>query len=355
MAEIERHGASLWTETGQQDNLRFHRTFHDKLGVDQAVFTFCDDLLERVYRLPWWRKWQAALAPIFAEMDLDPSQVIRCLLARLPPGVEIPVHHDTGLWSMRSHRVHVPLETSAQNGDESRQVVFSCGATEDQMVRVKFEAGIAVELNNRAKHAVKNNWTKHRVHLILDYVERSMPLEVVDLTVHDFVEQTRRAIIVHPAGRPPALKYPSSGEVNGLPLDSPERVERTTSLMTLVDKSGGPSKLDFLRKCKRFATGECSAREYATYLIHSLGPSDSAKALEVLLPLITDVERKDALETIFEDRHNKVARAPRVSLSYTGIDPCSSGCCMLTVSKICHNWSDEVWDYLTLCIPQSTP
>ena len=309
------HDVPIWTEQGQAGNLRFHRAFHDKLGVDQVVFTFCDDLLERVYRLPWWRSWEHDLRAIFAQLEIDPQKVIRCLLARLPPGVEIPVHHDTGLWSMRSHRVHVPLDTSGQNGAEGNEVVFACGTVEAEMTRVRFDQDVAVELNNRAKHAVKNNWNRHRVHLILDYVEEDVDIAITQLYEDDFVEQTRRAIILHPAANPsspPVLRYPSSGEIDGLALDSHERTTRTKTLLELVDANGVLERVGFLRKCKRFATGECTARNYATYLINALGEGDSIKALELLLPLVTDAERKDALQRAFKGLHGGIACAPRV-------------------------------------------
>lgn len=36
-----------------------------------------------------------------------------------------------------------------------------------------FDEGRVVELNNQAKHAVTNRWSRNRVHLILDYVDVS--------------------------------------------------------------------------------------------------------------------------------------------------------------------------------------
>lgn len=41
------------------------------------------------------------------------------------------------------------------------------------MRKVMFDEGRVVELNNQAKHAVTNAWSRHRVHLILDYVDVS--------------------------------------------------------------------------------------------------------------------------------------------------------------------------------------
>lgn len=53
-----------------------------------------------------------------------------------------------------------------------------------------------MELNNQAKHAVNNNMeSKHRTHLIFDYVDEDYPLPSrVLLTTDDVILQTRRSI-----------------------------------------------------------------------------------------------------------------------------------------------------------------
>ena len=56
-------------------------------------------------------------------------KVIRSLLASMPPGVNIPVHHDTGYWVKHSHRCHVAIVT----GEE---VEFFIGPTNDLVQRV---------------------------------------------------------------------------------------------------------------------------------------------------------------------------------------------------------------------------
>ncbi|CAN0262952.1 unnamed protein product, partial [Laminaria digitata] len=51
------------------------------------------------------------------------------------------------------------------------KVDFFVGADVDHMRKVMMDEGRVVELNNQAKHAVTNGWSRNRVHLILDYVE----------------------------------------------------------------------------------------------------------------------------------------------------------------------------------------
>lgn len=44
-------------------------------------------------------------------LGVPESKVIRCLLASMPPGCVIPVHHDTGHWVRHTHRIHVAVAT----------------------------------------------------------------------------------------------------------------------------------------------------------------------------------------------------------------------------------------------------
>ena len=92
-------------------------------------------------------------------------QVVRCLLASMPPGVAIPPHHDTGYWVSYTHRIHLAVVTSPQH------IAFRVGPTVERMERYDMAEGCLVELNNQAKHTVDNCWDRHRVHLIFDYVE----------------------------------------------------------------------------------------------------------------------------------------------------------------------------------------
>ena len=145
LARIASEDAGVWEDAAQVSNVVIKRAMHDRLGVRKIIFTFCDDLLKTVYRLPWWDTWGDVLRPIFEALGIRPEKVVRCLLARLPPDYTIKVHHDTGRWTTKAHRVHVPILTNAA------AVVFKSGPTEDLMERVPFEPGVAVELNNRCK------------------------------------------------------------------------------------------------------------------------------------------------------------------------------------------------------------
>jgi hypothetical protein len=79
------------------------------------MFIHCDDFMKRCYHMPWWherKEWRDAIEPIFEAINVPTDRIVRCLLAKLPPGVVIPPHHDTGNWVPRTHRLHVPVETN---------------------------------------------------------------------------------------------------------------------------------------------------------------------------------------------------------------------------------------------------
>lgn len=129
----------FWDDEHQVGNVKLTRPAHDAWGIQKIVFVFCDDFLQRIYDLPFSNdpEWKPLLDEIYSIMNVDPKKVVRCLLARMPSGVKIPVHHDTGYWVRKTHRCHVAIET----GEE---VQFFVGPTEDSMLEVRFYSSIIV-------------------------------------------------------------------------------------------------------------------------------------------------------------------------------------------------------------------
>jgi len=124
---------TFWDDRAQaKENVLIARPFHDNLGVNKVIFLFSDTgARPQVFQLPMWEPWKAELLPIFAACKLQERQVVRCLLARMPPGGAIPPHHDNGKWVSQTHRVHIPIVTS-------KDVHFSAGPTFDNMRRYAF-------------------------------------------------------------------------------------------------------------------------------------------------------------------------------------------------------------------------
>ena len=187
----------VWSrDYAERANVVLDRPSHDSWGIRKLAFVFCDDFLQRVYRLPLWEapEWRARLDPIFERCGVPRDRVVRCLLASMPPHTVIPPHHDSGYWVPRTHRLHVAIKTF-------EDVVFKVGRTTTTLRRFRFAEGDIVELNNQAKHYVANLADEYRTHLIFDYVDDLaepclLPprMPVASLKVGDALTQTRRSI-----------------------------------------------------------------------------------------------------------------------------------------------------------------
>ena len=199
---------NLWSETtASLNNVQITRPSHDAWGIKKIILIFCDDLLHTIYTLPYYQKYnkigkemKKAIQPILDVLNIDEYQVVRCLLAGMPCGVTIPVHHDTGEWVKHTHRIHVPIIVSNPN-----EVLFQCGLTEDTLQRIDVTPGHVFEMNNQAKHTVTNGQSngEYRVHLILDYVhptyfqqriQQNCPIQTINLSPGEVLTQTRRSI-----------------------------------------------------------------------------------------------------------------------------------------------------------------
>ena len=184
-------GERIWSnKLAAETNVAITRPAHDSWGIRKIVFIFCDDFLKRCYELPWWHEnedWRKLISPIFQQLKIPESKIVRCLLASMPPGLQIPVHHDTGYWVHCTHRVHVPSITNTS------KVIFLCGPDKNNLKRIRFGEGEIIELNNQAEHSVHNCWNRYRTHLIFDYVE-DLSVERLKLRRGQQIVQTRRTI-----------------------------------------------------------------------------------------------------------------------------------------------------------------
>lgn len=188
--QLSSMGIEKWNDKNQVGNVRMVRPAHDAWGINKIVFNFCDDFLQKVLDFPWGKDhiWRDLLCSVYKAAGIDGSKVVRCLLARLPPGVTIPVHHDTGYWVKHTHRLHMAIETH-------KDVEFRVGPTRDNMQKYLFDEGRIVELNNQAMHSVDNKTSAvYRVHLIFDYVDAFPITRRYQLEPGERLLQTRRSI-----------------------------------------------------------------------------------------------------------------------------------------------------------------
>jgi len=185
----------MWDDTiASKYNVKLVRPSHDAWGIKKIALIFCDDFLQTVYEMPWWHNessMQTAVQDIMKCLNLTNAKhrIVRMILASMPHGITIPVHHDSGEWVKHTHRIHVPIIT------EPEKVLFRVGHNINSLERIPVEAGHVFEMNNQAKHAVSNHWDKYRVHLILDYVDETFNVnERIKLHPGEVLHQTRRSI-----------------------------------------------------------------------------------------------------------------------------------------------------------------
>lgn len=123
----------FWEDKNQVGNVRLVRASHDAWGIQKIIFTFCDDYLQSIMDLPFSQDpgWKSLLQDVYTAIGIDETRVVRSLLARMPAGVNIPPHHDTGLWVKNTHRCHLAIETS-------ELVEFWVGPTDTEMKQVLY-------------------------------------------------------------------------------------------------------------------------------------------------------------------------------------------------------------------------
>lgn len=178
-------------------NVTIRRPSHDQWGIPKIVLVFCDDFVHRVFDLPWWHDdkkspFRQAVQPILDALGIVDKQIVRLLLASLPPGATIPIHSDSGEWVKCTHRVHVPVLVN--NADD---ILFRCGP---DLQRIPTRPGYIIEINNQSWHAVSNCDSDHRVHLILDYMDMEDDNVVPptpkrwQLEPGEILKQTRRSV-----------------------------------------------------------------------------------------------------------------------------------------------------------------
>lgn len=123
---------SKWDDENQDGNVKLTRPAHDAWGIKKIMFVFCDDFLQKCLVLPWSQssEWKEFLKSVYNSINIDESRVVRCLLAKMPPGSSIPVHHDTGNWVKHTHRCHLAIQTDDQ-------VDFMIGPNPENMKKVR--------------------------------------------------------------------------------------------------------------------------------------------------------------------------------------------------------------------------
>lgn len=158
---------------------RQHNMHKFKPGVQTIHMIFSDQTATKVYRFPWWDRFEPVVQPIidkvlsmYGVMDTA-NHTVRLQFARMRPGTHILPHRDMGMWVMRSHRVHIPIFVN----DAYRFMVkdmHSSNHWDEKFVQIETREGGVFEINNAIPHKVDNDGDTDRVHLLLDWSEHSI-------------------------------------------------------------------------------------------------------------------------------------------------------------------------------------
>jgi len=138
-------------------------------NTQHIVFRFVKNLRDHrdSYDLPIWSEWADKIMPVMEQATLfyayDRAIYPRVMLAKMGRGGIIHPHVDAGPAAGFPHKIHVPLQTNPK-------VQFYVEPN-----FYYFEVGKAYEVNNRVKHAVKNEGDTDRVHLIFEYYDLDQP------------------------------------------------------------------------------------------------------------------------------------------------------------------------------------
>jgi len=116
---------------------------------------------------PLWQQWRERLLPVM-EQATRPYGYVRAvyprvMLARMAPGDEIRPHVDANPAAQWPHKIHVPLLTNTQVGFRIGDTIYH------------LPEGEAIEVNNLGIHAVRNEGTTDRIHLIFEYYDLDQP------------------------------------------------------------------------------------------------------------------------------------------------------------------------------------
>lgn len=138
--------------------------------TQHIVFRFIQSPKDwRSYRdLPMWSEFAQLLEPVLrqatAAYGYERGEFPRIMLARMAPGGVILPHMDSSPAARWPHKIHVPLQTNDR-------VTFFVDPSVYHLAE-----GEAYELNNMGTHAVRNDGTTNRTHLIFEYFDPGQPV-----------------------------------------------------------------------------------------------------------------------------------------------------------------------------------
>lgn len=149
---------SVWDAEDARKENRFEVFHHTR----HIIFRFIAGMRDhrQFYSTPIWSAWQGHLQPVMhsAIEAFGFTQPVfpKVMLARLAAGAVIDRHVDGAGSNLFTHKIHVPLQTSAEARMFIRDRAFH------------LQEGCVYEVNNLVPHAVENLGAMDRIHLIFE-------------------------------------------------------------------------------------------------------------------------------------------------------------------------------------------
>lgn len=146
----------VWAESARDEHFHVHRDTQSVTLIEFRAHKHEVPVVQPIYA-----EFEEHVSPVvehIANYYQDSGFVIRILLAKLRAGCKIDAHVDTGYSLLTVHRIHVPIITNDSTD-------FYVGGELKRM-----RAGEFWEIDNSQTHAVENNGTEDRVHMIVDWM-----------------------------------------------------------------------------------------------------------------------------------------------------------------------------------------
>jgi len=170
VAALKKAVLAIPEDVWERENASKPNRFDALDRTHHIVFRFVKNATDwtAYYDLPMWKEFRPLLEPVMNEAVADyryaRGEFPRIMLARMAPGGVILPHMDSSPVARWPHKIHVPLETNDR-------VTFFVDPGHYRLAE-----GEAYELNNMGTHAVRNEGTTNRIHLIFEYFDPDQPV-----------------------------------------------------------------------------------------------------------------------------------------------------------------------------------
>ena len=188
--DIERVVDSLWkyvTPELLEDHSNFYPSFNGCLGFSLASL-YQDGLRLGRSVDPKDVKCVESYLRKCLSLTVENRTLYNMSIALMKPSGFIDWHYDMHARSMVCERLHIPMRTHLSC------LFYAKNFNSEDCFVYRMEEGHVYRFNNRVPHAVKNDSSINRVHLVLDYVD----VEVAEFLLENRLMDSWRQLILAP-------------------------------------------------------------------------------------------------------------------------------------------------------------